>query len=85
VTHHASPAFWKAYDALPAKVRGTADKSFALLNRNAQHPSLRLKKVGEYWSVRVGKHHRALATEVRDGLLWFWIGTHEDYDRLIGT
>ena len=32
--------------------------------------------------MRVGSHHRALAVETNDGLVWFWIGTHADYDRL---
>jgi hypothetical protein len=26
----------------------------------------------------------ALAAEVDDSYLWFWIGSHADYDRLIG-
>jgi hypothetical protein len=83
VIHHASPAFWKAYDALPAHVREVADKCFALLKSDLQHPSLHPKKVGDYWSVRVSRGYRALATEVEDGLLWFWIGAHDEYDRLI--
>jgi hypothetical protein len=67
--HFASPAFWEAYEKLPAAVRDLADKNNALLKVNPQHPSLRLKKVGRYWSVRVGARYRALATEVDDGLL----------------
>ena len=54
-----------------------------MLKNDARHPSLRLKKVGDYWSARVGIHHRALAIEVENGLLWTWIGTHEEYERLI--
>lgn len=83
MTHRASPAFWKAYRALPAGARAMADKSFALLRSDPIHPSLHLKRVGDYWSVRATKRHRALAVEVKDGLLWFWIGTHDDYERLI--
>jgi hypothetical protein len=45
---------------------------------------LHLKKVGRFWSVRVGLRYRALALEVEDGLLWFWIGSHAEYDALIG-
>jgi hypothetical protein len=33
--------------------------------------------------VRVGRGYRALATEVDGALLWFWIGSHKDYDVLI--
>jgi hypothetical protein len=35
-------------------VRELADKNYALLKQDAQHPSLRFKKVGKFWSVRVG-------------------------------
>ncbi len=81
--HFASPAFWQAYEKLPARVRELADKNYALLKTDPSHQSLRLKKVGRYWSVRVGLHYRALAVEVDDGLLWFWIGSHSDYDALV--
>jgi hypothetical protein len=60
-----------------------ADRSFALLKSDPRHPSLRLKRVGDLWSVRVGSHYRTLGTEVPEGILWVWIGTHADYDRMI--
>jgi len=60
-----------------------ADRSFVLLKSDPRHPSLRLKRVGDLWSVRVGSHYRALGTEVPEGILWVWIGTHADYDMMI--
>ena len=84
MSHHASPDFWSCYRALPAEVRQLADKSFALLKSNTQHPSLHFKKVGRYWSARVGLHHRAVAVEAADGLLWFWIGAHDEYEKIVG-
>lgn len=59
--HFASPAFWTAYGKLPDNVRALADKNYALLKENPQHPSLHFKKAGRFWSVRVGLRHRALA------------------------
>jgi hypothetical protein len=50
---------------------------------NPSHPSLHFKKIGKYRSVRVGMHYRALAVETPEGLLWFWIGGHADYDKII--
>ena len=82
--HYASSAFWEAYEKLPGAVRELADKNFALLKQDPQHPSLHLKKVGRFWSVRIGLRYRALATETDNDMLWFWIGSHSDYDRLIG-
>lgn len=81
--HFASSRFWTCYERLPEKVRKLADKNFELLKANSRHPSLHFKKIGAYRSVRVGLAYRALAVEVDDGLLWFWIGTHADYDELL--
>ncbi len=81
--HGTTPDFWNCYDALPNDIRVRADKAFAQLRSNSRHASLRLKKVGRFWSARVGLHYRALAVESDGGLLWFWIGTHAQYDRLI--
>jgi len=81
--HFASPAFWQAYAKLPENVRALADKNYTLLKENPQHPSLHFKKTGRFWSVRIGLRYRALAVEANDGLLWFWIGSHADYDAMI--
>jgi hypothetical protein len=82
--HFASPEFWELYKQLPQTIQDLADRSYALLKNDPRHPSLHLKKVGRFWSVRVGFHYRAVAVEVPGGLLWFWIGSHEEYNRLIG-
>jgi hypothetical protein len=82
VRHFASPKFWVSYEALPLTVQKLADANYALLKRDPRHPSLQFKKVGRFWSVRVGL--RYLAVDVAEGYLWFWIGSHADYDKLIG-
>jgi hypothetical protein len=82
--HFASAKFWALYESLPAEVRATADKNYALLKADARHPSLHFKKVGPLWSARVGDRYRVLGSEVEYGVLWFWIGTHADYDKMVG-
>jgi len=81
---YASPAFWALYSDLPAEVRALADKNYELLNTDPRHPSLHFKRIGPLWSVRVGGHYRALGDDVADGVQWFWIGPHADYDKLVG-
>jgi hypothetical protein len=81
--HFAGPSFWEAYGRLPLAVRKLADRNYALLKEDPRHPSLHFKKVGRFWSVRIGLRHRALAVEIEYGLLWFWIGSHADYDAII--
>jgi hypothetical protein len=83
VKHRTTPQFWELYDQLPKQIQQLADKNFALLKADAHHPSLRFKKVGNMWSARVGLNYRALATEHDDSMLWFWIGSHADYDRMM--
>jgi len=81
--HFANPSFWECYRKLPSLIQQMADENFKLLKRNPRHPSLHLKKVNRYWSARVGIKHRAVAVEIDEGLVWFWIGTHTEYDKLI--
>jgi hypothetical protein len=54
-----------------------------LLKVNPHHPSLQFKKIGKLWSARVGLHYRALATEDGEDFIWVWIGTHDEYERMI--
>lgn len=79
----ALPEFWAFYDALPEDIRRRADKQFTLFAANAKHPSLQLKPVGWFWSVRITEGYRALALREANTFIWFWIGSHDDYDRLI--
>jgi hypothetical protein len=86
--HRANADFWGDYHALPGDIRDRADKQFALLKNNPQHPSLRFKKLGErhgqeIWSARVTEKYRALALRLPGEYVWFWIGQHAVYDALI--
>ena len=84
--HRTTPRFWDCYNALPEEIRKVADKNFRILEESPAHPSLQLKRIGELWSVRAGINYRALGIpdpEVEDTILWFWIGTHAEYDHMV--
>ena len=83
MTHRASDRFWSSYEKLSAEIQDVADKQFELLKSNPRHPSLQFKKVGKIWSARVNLSIRALAAEDGDDYVWFWIGEHHEYERLI--
>lgn len=83
--HRAGRRFWERYRALPPEVQRLADANYALLKSDERHPSLQFKKAGRFWSVRVGLHYRALAVEQGQDVVWFWIGHHAEFDRLLGT
>ena len=66
MNHYAAPDFWACYQVLPSSVREAANRAFALLRADPRHPSLHFKRVGEFWSVRVGLHHRAVGRPPSD-------------------
>ena len=77
------PGFWRQYDALPKDVRQRASKQYAIFAENPRHPSLQLKPVGEFWSARVTGAYRALAVREGNTFTWFWIGPHDEYERML--
>lgn len=83
MNHYTSPDFRQLLHELPEDIQALARKNYELLKADPHHPSLHFKRIGDYWSVRIGRGYRALATEVEDGLLWGWIGSHAEYDRII--
>jgi hypothetical protein len=83
VKHSATSQFWKLYGELPTHIQRLADRNFEKLKADPYHPSLHFKKIGELWSARVGAHYRALGLDQDGGVLWFWIGSHADYDKMM--
>lgn len=79
----ATPDFWTAYSQLPREIQRRARAAYRLWRRNPRHPSLCFKKVGDPWSVRIAKGYRALALLEGDTYYWFWIGTHDEYEKMI--
>ena len=81
--HRASPRFWRHSRALPQEIQQLADRGYQMLLQDPRHPSLHFKRIGRIWSARVGLHHRALAAERNEEIIWIWIGTHAEYDLLL--
>jgi len=79
--------FRKLFQELPASVQENARRAFRLWQSNPKHPGLGFKLVDpteEIYSVRVGLHYRALGTLAdRETMVWFWIGSHADYDKML--
>jgi len=75
--------FRAQFGALPADIQARARRAFAIWRGNPRHPSLCFKKTGEVWAVRVARGYRALAFLAGDTFYWFWIGSHDEYERLI--
>ncbi|HAN46923.1 MAG TPA: hypothetical protein DCQ32_10305 [Cyanobacteria bacterium UBA8156] len=73
---------------LPQRIQETAKKNYKLWQENPFHPSLEFKEVKpkeKIWSVRVGIGWRALGifNASNEKIIWFWIGTHAEYDQFL--
>jgi hypothetical protein len=79
--------FMACFARLPAEVREQARRVYQLWRANPGHPSLRFKPIQGHeglHSVRVGLGYRALGRREGDTITWFWIGSHAEYDGLVG-
>ncbi|MEJ5198869.1 MAG: hypothetical protein WHX53_08085 [Anaerolineae bacterium] len=76
-------SFREAFRALPHEVRERARRAYRLWRENPDLPGLRFKRVGQDVSVRIGRDYRALGLIEGDIVYWYWIGRHDEYDRLI--
>ena len=77
----ALPSFWKCFERLPADIQELARQKYRLWQHNPFHVSLHFKEVQPgIWSIRISQKYRALGQECGDLIVWYWIGTHDDYD-----
>lgn len=83
---HTTEKFRKAFAELPADVQKQARQAYRLFIENPRHPSLRFKPIHSnrpIYSVRVGIDYRAVGIKEDDDIIWYWIGSHAEYDKLI--
>ncbi len=80
--------FRKAYDSLPHRIQHLAKKAYSLWRKNPSHPSLHFKQIHKthpFFSVRITLSWRAIAIKEEETMIWFWIGSHSDYDKIISN
>jgi hypothetical protein len=78
--------FWKCYKELPEQVRKEAKRAYKSFKSNPYHPSLHFKRIHStraIFSLRITKDYRAVGIEQDKQIIWFWIGSHGDYDKLL--
>lgn len=71
---------------LPKSIQDKAASAYALWSANPEHPALRFKKVHStqpIYSVRIDRAWRAVGILDGDTVVWFWIGSHADYEALL--
>jgi mRNA-degrading endonuclease RelE of RelBE toxin-antitoxin system len=83
---HTTASFRKAFRQLPEQLQRQAREAYKRFQQDPFHSSLQFKQIHPtkpVYSVRVGRDYRAVGVRNRDEIIWYWIGSHSDYDKLI--
>ena len=83
---HTTQRFRKAFARLPTQVKPQAKEAYKQFQQDPFHPSLRFKRIHStrpIYSVRINIDYRAVGIQNENELIWFWIGSHEDYSKLL--
>jgi hypothetical protein len=86
VKSRASARFWELFSQLPVEVQDQARDAYRTFTQNPRHPGLQFKRVSQarpVYSVRISRDHRAVGILQGEGIIWFWVGNHKDYDRIL--
>ena len=84
MTSRTTDRFRKLFKQLPPHIQRQARRAFRVFQKNPRHPSLRFKRVHPsqpIYSVRIGIGWRAVGVREGEDMIWYWIGSHADYDR----
>ena len=83
---HTTERFRKTFDQLPAKIQHQAKEVYKQFRQDPFYPSLRFKRVHStkpVYSVRINVEYRAVGIQNENEMIWFWIGSHENYTKLL--
>jgi hypothetical protein len=78
--------FWKCYAEIPPAVRKSAREAYKQFLKDPYYPSLHFKQIHStrpVFSIRVTKNYRAVGIVQGEDIIWFWIGSHADYNKLL--
>ena len=80
--------FRQALSILPEQIQQQARTAYRRFQQNPNHPSLRFKKVHQklpIYAARISKDYRAVVQLDGDIVIWFWVGSHADYEKLLSA
>jgi len=86
IQSRATRQFWRLFSGLPPEVQQEAERAYRLFRANPYHPGLHFKKLegqDNVYSTCISLGYRALAVKHGERVIWYWIGSHAEYDRLV--
>ncbi len=86
MTSYLTDDFIACFRKLPERIQRLARKNYRVWKKNPAHPGLEFKCINAAYatySVRVGIGWRALGFRKGETMVWFWIGSHAEYDKIL--
>jgi hypothetical protein len=86
VTSHVNARFRRHFAHLPKRIQEQSRRAYRLFKTDPSHRGLEFKKLPPHqdiWSVRVTDDYRAIGQRQGEVIVWFFIGTHAEYDALL--
>jgi len=87
VNSRTTAEFRKLFADLPEQVKKQTRAAYRQFKEDPSHPSLRFKKVHPdlpIYSARITKNYRAVGQLDGETVIWFWVGSHAEYDKFLG-
>jgi len=83
---HTTERFRKLLAQLPKEIQKQAKEAYLHFEKDPYYPGLRFKRVHSkrpIYAVRISRDYRAVGVQQKNEIIWFWIGSHSDYDKLL--
>lgn len=83
---HVNARFQRDFARLPERIKKQARRAYRRFKADPGHRSLEFKKLpphDDIWSVRISDEYRAVGQREAERIVWFFIGTHAEYDALL--
>lgn len=84
--HWQTKSFRDSLSTLPSQIQQLAFQKYQTLLLNPQQVSIKQmpgnQRQFEVWSAQVGNRYRALSVKFKNQFIWYWIGSHEEYNKI---
>ena len=83
---HTTEQFRKLLAELPKKIQKQAKDAYTHFKNDPYHPGVHFKRVHStrpIYSARISIDYRAVGIQKDNEIVWFWVGSHSDYEKLL--
>jgi hypothetical protein len=83
---HTTRSFRNALSSLPKSIQARARAAYRRFRSDPSHSGLQFKKVHHtrpVYSARINDDYRVVGVLEGEDIVWFWIGKHDEYERLL--